>query len=179
MLSVGHGVIRVFFGDKIPVADGVRIVAEQNTVATALRFRLLIPFLPDAVPMPGDRALRRAVRNIDSIMLPLVRAERSRDDDPASVRKTIDYAVHLNTFGAQFTIATPYPGTPWYDALRSGPSQVTFDEDFENFNQYRLVYSHPKLTAGELHRLKSDAYRRYYFRPGYILKYLRRVFTDF
>ncbi len=58
----------------------MRFVAEQNTVATALRFRLLIPFLPDAVPMPGDRALRRAVRNIDSIILPLVRAERARDD---------------------------------------------------------------------------------------------------
>jgi radical SAM superfamily enzyme YgiQ (UPF0313 family) len=97
-----------------------------------------------------------------------------QDDDPASVRKTIEYAVHLNTFGAQFTIATPYPGTPWYDALRSGPSQVTFDEDFENFNQYRLVYTHPKLTAGELHRLKSDAYRRYYFRPGYLMKLFRR-----
>ncbi|MGC5311865.1 cytochrome P450 [Micromonospora zamorensis] len=75
-----QAVIRVFFGDKIPVADGVRIVAEQNTVAAALRFRLLIPFLPDAVPMPGDRALRRAVRNIDTIMLPLVRAERAHDD---------------------------------------------------------------------------------------------------
>ncbi|MEH0824747.1 MULTISPECIES: cytochrome P450 [unclassified Micromonospora] len=75
-----QAVIRVFFGDKIPVADGVRVVAEQDTVATALRFRLLAPFLPDAVPMPGDRAFRRAVRNIDDILLPLVRAERARSD---------------------------------------------------------------------------------------------------
>lgn len=75
-----QAVIRVFFGDKMSVADGVRIIAEQDTVATALRFRLLIPFVPDAVPMPGDRALRRAVRNIDTVMLPLVRAERAHDD---------------------------------------------------------------------------------------------------
>ncbi|MFF0155665.1 cytochrome P450 [Micromonospora sp. NPDC005203] len=73
-------VIRVFFGNKIPVADGVRVVAEQDTVATALRFRLLTPFMPDSVPMPGDRAFRRAVQNIDDILLPLVRAERARDD---------------------------------------------------------------------------------------------------
>ncbi|MEU8333480.1 cytochrome P450 [Micromonospora sp. NPDC048839] len=75
-----QAVSRVFFGDKLPVADGMRIVAEQDTAATALRLRLLIPFLPDAVPMPGDRALRRAVQNIDTILLPLVRAERAHDD---------------------------------------------------------------------------------------------------
>ncbi|KAB1942435.1 cytochrome P450 [Micromonospora sp. ALFpr18c] len=75
-----QAVIGVFFGNKIPVTDGVRIVTEQDTVATALRFRLLTPFLPDAVPMPGDRALRRAVQNIDDILLPLVRAERAHDD---------------------------------------------------------------------------------------------------
>ncbi|MEU4717127.1 cytochrome P450 [Micromonospora purpureochromogenes] len=70
-------VSRVFFGAKIDTADARRVVVEQNTVATALRFRLLAPFLPDAVPMPGDRAFRRAVRNIDEILLPLVRAERA------------------------------------------------------------------------------------------------------
>ncbi|MET8234788.1 cytochrome P450 [Micromonospora sp. NPDC005298] len=75
-----QAVIRVFFGDKIAVADGVRVVEEQDTVATALRFRLLTPFMPDSVPMPGDRAFRRAVRNIDEILLPLVRAERAHDD---------------------------------------------------------------------------------------------------
>ncbi|KKJ94703.1 cytochrome P450 [Micromonospora sp. HK10] len=75
-----QAVIRVFFGNKISVPDGVRVVAEQDTVATALRFRLLAPFLPESVPAPGDRAFRRAVRNIDDILLPLVRAERAHPD---------------------------------------------------------------------------------------------------
>ena len=75
-----QAVIRVFFGDKIKVADGVRVVAEQDIVATSLRFRLLAPFVPDFVPMPGDRAFRQAVRNIDDILLPLVRAERAHPD---------------------------------------------------------------------------------------------------
>ncbi|HUF38759.1 MAG TPA: radical SAM protein [Anaerolineales bacterium] len=97
-----------------------------------------------------------------------------QDDDPQSVSRTIDYAIHLNTFGAQFTIATPYPGTPWYDALRSADQPIRFDENLEHYNQYRLVYNHPRLTADELHGLKSDAYRRYYFRPGYVFKLIRR-----
>ena len=101
-----------------------------------------------------------------------------QDDDPETVRKTIDYAIHLNTFGAQFTIATPYPGTPWYDALRNEGPEMRFDEDLENYNQYRLVYNHPNLTAAELHRLKSEAYRRYYFRPGYAFKFFRRLLEN-
>ena len=97
------------------------------------------------------------------------------DDDPDSVSRTIDYAAHLNTFGAQFTIATPYPGTPWYDALRRDQPDVRFDEDLERYNQYNLVYDHPRLSPERLEQLKSAAYRRYYFRPGYIIKHLRRI----
>ncbi|MEO3774897.1 cytochrome P450 [Micromonospora sp. B9E7] len=75
-----QAVVRVFFGNRISVADAVRVVAEQDTVANALRFRLLTPFMPDAVPMPGDRAFRQAVRNIDDILLPLVSAAQNQDD---------------------------------------------------------------------------------------------------
>ncbi|MGB2570485.1 cytochrome P450 [Micromonospora citrea] len=84
-----QAVIRVFFGDKISVADGVRVVAEGDVVATSLRYRLLAPFLPDAVPMPGDRAFRRAVRNIDDILLPLVRAERAGGDGGDDILATL------------------------------------------------------------------------------------------
>ena len=96
------------------------------------------------------------------------------DDDEASVRRTIDYAMRLNTYGAQFTIATPNPGTPWYDALRAAGPESGFDEDLEHYNQYTLVYVHPRLSSATLHRLKSQAYRRYYFRLSYAFKHARR-----
>ncbi len=71
----------VFFADRVALDDQLRIVAAQDTIVHALRARLLLPFLPDTVPVPGDRAFRRAVRTIDDIMLPLVRAERARPRD--------------------------------------------------------------------------------------------------
>ncbi|WP_425412558.1 cytochrome P450 [Micromonospora mirobrigensis] len=73
----------VFFADRVTIADQLRIVAAQDAIVHALRFRMLLPFLPDAVPVPGDREFRRAVGAIDDIMMPLVRAERERprDDD--------------------------------------------------------------------------------------------------
>ncbi|PWU44021.1 cytochrome P450 [Micromonospora globispora] len=73
----------VFFADRVTIADQMRIVAAQDAIVKALSARLLLPFVPDAFPLPGDRAFRCAVGMIDDIMLPLVRAERDqpRDDD--------------------------------------------------------------------------------------------------
>lgn len=96
------------------------------------------------------------------------------DDTKESVMKTIRYAQALNTYGAQFTIATPYPGTPWYDALQESGQEIGFDEDLERYTQYDLVYRHRHLNATELLRLKNLAYRSYYFRPGYFRKHFRR-----
>lgn len=71
----------VFFADRVSLADQLRIVAAQGTIVTALRARLLLPFVPDAVPVPGDRALSRAIGVVDDIMLPLVRAEMANPRD--------------------------------------------------------------------------------------------------
>ncbi|WP_433394237.1 cytochrome P450 [Micromonospora sp. KLBMP9576] len=76
-----RSVSSVFFADRVSLADQLRIVAAQDVIVTALRLRLLLPFVPNAVPVPGDRALRRAVGVVDDIMLPLVRAERARPRD--------------------------------------------------------------------------------------------------
>jgi radical SAM superfamily enzyme YgiQ (UPF0313 family) len=94
------------------------------------------------------------------------------DDQAHSIRQTVDYAISLNTFGAQFTIATPYPGTPWFSELDSQPDKYHLDSTLEHYNQYRLVYQHPHLGFDELERLKSQAYQRYYLRWGYIQKNL-------
>ncbi|MEV0155709.1 cytochrome P450 [Micromonospora sp. NPDC050686] len=82
----------VFFADRVSTADQLRIVAAQDRIVTALRGRLLLPFVPDVVPVPGDRALRRAVEVVDSIMLPLVRAEREQPRDGDDLLATLTRA---------------------------------------------------------------------------------------
>lgn len=112
----------VFFADRVSLADQLRIVAAQDTIVTALRARLLLPFVPDAVPVPGDRALRRAIGVVDDIMLPLVRAERAhprdgddllaalanaRDDDgrPLGERRVRDDVVSMFATATETTYA--------------------------------------------------------------------------
>ncbi|MEM8955770.1 MAG: B12-binding domain-containing radical SAM protein [Verrucomicrobiota bacterium] len=92
-------------------------------------------------------------------------------DTVETVRETIDYAIRLNPYGAQFTVATPYPGTPWYEQLRSENEKYQLSENYDDYTQYQLVYNHPHLTYSDVHRLKNEAYRRFYFRPSYIARH--------
>ncbi|QGN50762.1 cytochrome P450 [Micromonospora sp. WMMC415] len=73
--------MRVLFADRISVPDAERISAALDTVTTAMLPRLLVPFVPYSVPMPGDRAFRNAVRTIDDVVLPIIREARARPSD--------------------------------------------------------------------------------------------------
>jgi len=70
--------VRVFFGDHISLAEAERLGAAINTAFTSLGSRMLLPFVPGSIPMPGDAAFHRAVRTVDEIIFPLVRERISR-----------------------------------------------------------------------------------------------------
>jgi len=93
-------------------------------------------------------------------------------DTPESCRATIDYACTLNTYGAQFSVFTPYPGTP---AFAEFAGKVT-TRRWEDFTQFRLVFRHDSLDAPTVGRLLADAYRRYYGRPEWLWKFTKARF---
>lgn len=70
---VCSAIMRVFFADRITVPEALRIMAAQETIVTAMAPRLLAPFVPWWVPMPGDRRFHNAVQAIDDILLPVLR----------------------------------------------------------------------------------------------------------
>ncbi|MGI5184036.1 cytochrome P450 [Dactylosporangium sp. CA-152071] len=75
---------RAFFGGGIAAADGDRLGQAVATAFTSLTARILLPFAPRWLPLPGDRAFRRAVRTVDEVMYPLV-AQRRRQPDADDV----------------------------------------------------------------------------------------------
>ncbi|MFH1761341.1 MAG: radical SAM protein, partial [bacterium] len=93
------------------------------------------------------------------------------EDTEESIRRTIDYAKKLNTTGAQFTIATPYPGTKFYDDLERKGLLIT--KDYENYDIQTPVFAHPVLSPEKLLELKNYAYQSYYLRPVWIYKFLK------
>lgn len=90
-------------------------------------------------------------------------------DTYESCLATIRYAVSLDTYGAQFSVATPYPGTPWYEEIRD--SIIT--ENFDNFTQFSLVWKHPSISVSQMEKLKNIAYTQYYLRPSWMAKMAR------
>jgi len=97
-------------------------------------------------------------------------------DTKKTITDTIAYAIDLNTTYAQFVISTPYPGTPYYKSIEN---ELT-TRDWTQFDTYTLVFKHPNLTHHELEALKTRAYLKYYFRPGWIFnKFLKKKFINF
>jgi cytochrome P450 len=73
MTRIVHRVlVRVLFGDQVSLADAQRLGAAIDTAFASMGVRMVLPFVPGAIPMPGDRAFHRAVRTVDEIIIPLV-----------------------------------------------------------------------------------------------------------
>ncbi len=87
-------------------------------------------------------------------------------DDQESMNKTINYAKKLNTTYAQFSIWTPYPGTPVFEEFKN----KIIVKNFENFDQYNLTYKHKTLDQNIIRKFLSKAYSKYYTRPSYMIK---------
>ena len=81
-----------------------------------------------------------------------------------TVKATLDFADELDTEGAKFMIATPYPGTPLYDAAVSRGKLLPVDqeENFDAFTYYQHVVANmSELTDAELRRYQQEAYDRH------------------
>ena len=91
------------------------------------------------------------------------------EDTAESVAATIDYSIALGSTVAQFKILTPYPGTPLFKRLEP----LITDSDWEQFDGFTPVFTHPTLSRAELMFHLRSAYRRFYLRPSFLANYLR------
>jgi anaerobic magnesium-protoporphyrin IX monomethyl ester cyclase len=90
-------------------------------------------------------------------------------DNENSIMKTINYAKKLNTTFSQFSVWTPYPGTPVY---KEHENEI-IAEKFEEFDQYNLVFKHKNLSPKEIRVLLGRTYTLYYGRISWFFKFLK------
>ena len=90
-------------------------------------------------------------------------------DDENSIMKTINYAKKLNTAFSQFSVWTPYPGTP---VFKEYEDKITAN-NYEEFDQYNLVFKHKIFTPKEIRKLLSKSYTMYYGRINWFLKFFK------
>lgn len=91
--------------------------------------------------------------------------------------ETIDLACRLDPELAQFTICTPYPGTPLYDQAKQ--EKWIRVKSWKDFSVLGAVMSPPGMTIETIKHLLHKAYLKFYFRPAYILKQIKSGNVDY
>lgn len=92
-------------------------------------------------------------------------------DNEQSIIKTINYAKKLNTTYSQFSVWTPYPGTP---VFKEYENKITVKK-YEEFDQYNLVFKHKILSEKKIREYLSKSYSLYYGRVNWIIKYILSI----
>ena len=87
---------RVLFGDKLSREDGERIIPAFEQASYSLVYRILMPFMPYFMRMPGDRTFLKAVESIDDVVFPIVRKAMANPDDNLDVISVLCRSVDEN-----------------------------------------------------------------------------------
>jgi radical SAM superfamily enzyme YgiQ (UPF0313 family) len=128
-------------------------------------------------PDCGEAHLVRVVRHAERIGVRVMAGYvlGNTADTPETIRHTVGYARWLNTSYAQFSVLTPYPGTPFFRDVEG----KLLTRRWTEFDTYTPVFRHGTLTPQQIHEFKCQAFREYYFRPRWIFgKFLRGAAMD-
>ena len=82
----------------------------------------------------------------------------SPEDTEETVEDTINYSLKLPNQLVQYSVFTPYPGTPIFKLYEN----KIIKQKYEKFNQYNLVYEHKNLDDAKLDKLKNLGYKKFY-----------------
>ena len=88
------------------------------------------------------------------------------------IKKTIAFAKKLRVDYAQFSIATPYPGTALYQLAKKEGLLMT--EDWSQYTAARPVMYLKEVTAKKLLSLLRKAYINFYLSPSFIFRQLSK-----
>ena len=86
--------------------------------------------------------------------------------------ETIDFIMELNPDDIGFYVATPYPGTPMYDLVKQkGWLRIT---DFNKYDTATPTFETPWLRMERIREIRYKAHQKFYLRPSYVFKMMRR-----
>lgn len=100
---------------------------------------------------------------------------------PGETRETIESSIRLacemDPDTIQVSLATPYPGTKFYDlCVKEGfvnPQSLVNQEGYQ-----RCVLNYPGISGDEIFMGVEKFYKRFYYRPRYVVKVLYNAFKS-
>ena len=90
----------------------------------------------------------------------------------ATMEDTIQFAISLRPTYAQFTMATPYPGTKLYEVVRRDGQMLV--DDWEQYGHYttRSFFRMGAITPELLQHEMQRAYRKFYLRLPFVAHFV-------
>lgn len=86
-----------------------------------------------------------------------------------TMKETLNYALNSGADLVSFGIATPVPGTEFYEYIKDNNFFIT--HDWSKFDPaLPPVYSYPNLSSEEIYKFSKKAYRAFYMRPSFFAK---------
>jgi radical SAM superfamily enzyme YgiQ (UPF0313 family) len=79
-----------------------------------------------------------------------------------SMKKTLEFAKRLDTDSVQFSIATPYPGTKFYEILKK--ENMITELDWMNYDgSCRCVVNYPQLSSETIEKFYNKTFKKWLF----------------
>jgi radical SAM superfamily enzyme YgiQ (UPF0313 family) len=94
-----------------------------------------------------------------------------------TIRKTIDYAKQLDLDSIQVSLASPYPGTEFYEQCRR-EGWIVSESFLDDTGHQSCVIGYPHLSNQEIFDAVEMFYDKFYFRPKYIARSVLKMIVN-
>lgn len=94
----------------------------------------------------------------------------SADETLEEMQATIDFAKSLPLDRAQFTIATPFPGTSLWDRIEREGQWLVKDYDYFGPYENTVYFELGQLKKENVLKMYKKAFRSFFLRPSYIFR---------
>jgi len=95
----------------------------------------------------------------------------------ATIRETIEFAKALDLNSIQASLASPYPGTEFWDLCRA-EGWIASEAYIDDTGHQMCVINYPHLSNKEIFDAVELFYDKFYFRPKYIARSVMKMIVD-
>jgi hopanoid biosynthesis associated radical SAM protein HpnJ len=94
-----------------------------------------------------------------------------------TVRETIEFAKQMDLNSIQASLASPYPGTEFYNMCKQ-QGWISSDDFLDDSGHQKCIINYPDYTNTEIFNSVEEFYNKFYFRPKYIARSIGRMLID-
>jgi hopanoid biosynthesis associated radical SAM protein HpnJ len=94
-----------------------------------------------------------------------------------TIKETIEFACCLDINSIQASLASPYPGTEFYELCKK-EGWIASDDFIDETGHQTCVINYPHLSNKEIFDAVETIYNKFYFRPKYIFRSIIKMISN-